>query len=130
MSSSSLSARRLCEPLREVDRRLWAWADWSRQFGGTVGWPSTSVAWRLARVHETGQSMSTGMTPAMQVPDEIAEVEAAVLKLPKELQQVVMVQYFSADPTEAKARRSHLRVSEYSRRLENARWSMKTLLEV
>jgi hypothetical protein len=125
--SANLSFRRLHEPLKEVDRRLWRWGDWSRDMGHTIGWAATSVAWRLAHIHETGQSFSS-VTPEIHMPDDIEEVEKAVLKLPPDLSAIVHIQYFSGDPIELKARRAKLHRGVYSSRLENLRWTMKTLL--
>jgi hypothetical protein len=62
------------------------------------------------------------------MPDDIEEVEKAVLKLPPDLSAIVHIQYFSGDPIELKARRAKLHRGVYSSRLENLRWTMKTLL--
>ena len=125
-----LSVRRLSPLLVPVDARLWQWADWAKDHGENVGWPKTSVAWRLAHAHETGISVAHNPPAPIDMPPAIGETEAAVGRLPEQLATVVIVQYFSSDPFEVKARRARLNRSEYSRRLDNARWAVKTLLGV
>lgn len=127
--SANLSLRRLDQSLHDVEVRLWAWADWARHNGENIGWPGTSVAWRLAHIHEIGASI-VATCPTVEIPEPIADVDEAVSKLDPILKAIVMVHYFSSDPIEVKARRVKRNQSVYSRLLDNARWSVKTLLRL
>ena len=126
-SPCRMAERRLTPELVEIDRRLWAWAEWARSHKENIGWPGTSVAWRMMRDHEIGATIHSDPAP-IHIPEPVALMDRLVGKLHRDMKRAVMANYFSVLPIEFKARHARMRIGQFKRALDNARWTLYVLI--
>jgi DNA-directed RNA polymerase specialized sigma24 family protein len=92
------------------------WAQWAR---GTeyLGLPSKTL---LARWMEQGAGATQRGKPSDIMPDDVAEIDAAVCKLPKPLQTVCKRHYLDSGDLPSKAKRLRISRTNFKNRLESA----------
>lgn len=102
-----------------VHARLEAWGRWSRD-AEVRPFPRVTL---LGRVIEQGASgASQAGRPPIDMPDDIARVDAAVARLGAIDKRVVQTYYLRWEPIEVMARRNKMRVRQFQNVLRRARW--------
>lgn len=130
-----------------AEKRLSAWASWAKANRERLGLPTISLiykamrerseparrSWRVPKLapDESPQLLtaigrqSRSMMPlTVDCPDHIAEVDAAVIRLPADLHTVIMTDYFSYGPIEVRAKQTRWKRARYSQLLESAKYSV------
>lgn len=134
-----------------ADRRLRVWADWARRDQRIGGLPSVTAMqeamasarvgvvrgrvedsyfdektreWRPSVTAKGSPTRQSKPPPTAHASEEIAEVDAAVARLPKRLNRVIMAEYFVYGPREVRAKAAHTSPARYSQLLESARYSV------
>ena len=136
-----------------AERRLNDWAKWAREQRDTLGYPTSSTMYktmkeRLETSKETwkvpklkpdemppqltamGKGTRSMIPPTVgDAPEAVMEVDAIVTRLPKDLRDVIMADYFTYGPIEARARSTRWGRARYSQLLECAKYSVFVALD-
>lgn len=87
---------------RSADSRLYEWGRWSRSPDGWLGLPSRTL---LSRCVEEGPGASHQRVHVLGWPDQIAETDAVVCRLPNIFRKVCIAQYAESGTLPQKAKR-------------------------
>lgn len=118
--------RGLSEHLKEVERRLTSWGQWTRQ-QEEGGFPKRCV---LERFKEGGISAGSPRPPTV-LPQDAAEVDHAIAKLPREWQFVARINWqFGELHREQRALRAGLSDRTFKRRVEVIRDHVRYVLKL
>lgn len=135
-----------------AETRLNAWAGWAKQYSNHQGYPKISLIYkvmrrkarRLGRIEEHRSSeRPTGLLTAQgketlsfrppeigKVPEPIAEVDFVVARLPPDLHEVVMTEYFDDGVRiEDRANATRWGRARYSQLLECAKYVVYASLD-
>lgn len=109
-----------------VHERLEAWGRWARD-SEVRAWPKTTL---LGRVIEQGpMGASQQGKPPINIPDQVAVVDAAVCRLGAIDRGVIQTYYLRWEPIEVMARRHKMRVRQFQNVLRRARWRILGFIE-
>jgi hypothetical protein len=122
-----------------AENRLRAWAKWARHNRETLGYPTISLLYTAMRMRlvsaargEGGALTANGRGTASHTPtadggDECSifvAVDTVVAKLPKDLHDVIIADYFTYGPIEVRCKKTRWRRARYSQLLECAKYSV------
>lgn len=146
-SVDPFAPRKRPSELTYAEARLSAWATWAKDRRHELGYPSISTLYKAMREkstpvgkrikRETGPELTARGTESVvffesrvdEPPEAVAEVEAAVNRLPGDLRLVVTTDYFTIGPIEAKAKLTPWKRARYSQLLESAKYAVYTALD-
>jgi DNA-directed RNA polymerase specialized sigma24 family protein len=117
---------RMDKESRFVHTRLEAWAQWAREFQEARAYPSMSTVGRMMEYGALGASQEG--RPPISMPDEIAEVDAAVARLCDMDNRAIKAYYLHWEPIENCAKRLNMNVRPFQSLLRRARWRMTLFL--
>jgi hypothetical protein len=136
-----------------AERRLSDWAKWARDHRGGLGYPTVSTLYKAMRARlEPGKGTwkvpmvkpnelpplltaigreTRSFTPPTidEAPDAVMEVDAVVVRLPKDLHEVIIADYFTYGPIEVRAKQTRWKRARYCQLLECAKYSVYTALD-
>ncbi len=132
-----------------AEARLNAWASWAREHRAALGYPSVSLLYKVLRrkamrlpalvehprldrfdkpigllTAKGTETLSFRPRDVGEVPEAIAEVDAAVASLPDDLHSVLMADYFTPGPIEVRAKGTRWKRARYSQLLECAKYAV------
>lgn len=121
-----------------AERRLNAWAAWAKEHRIVIGYPTISSLFRvmmdskrrllddMVELHITAQGKQTQSFREVDtfVPEPIAEVDAAVARLPRPLERVITANYFTYGPIEVRAKAAGLKRARFFQLLESAKYAI------
>jgi hypothetical protein len=126
-----------------AENRLSAWATWAKEHRESLGFPNISLLYKAMRqkaMKFKGRAEARSMTAkggemmifrpreVGDVPEPIVEVDVVVAQLPRDLNEVIMADYFTAGPIEARCRVTRWRKARYSQLLECAKYTVYATL--
>jgi hypothetical protein len=112
--------------IQRADERLAQWGNWARK-GEWLGLPSSTM---LARYIEQGAGAHQAGRPPVSIPEDVAEVDAAVCKLVPFLKIVCREHYTTTGEQIAKAKRLGLSKRLYRMRLENSQRQVASWISI
>jgi hypothetical protein len=136
-----------------AEKRLSDWAKWAREHRESLGYPTISTlykamkermepgkgTWKVPKVkpHELpplltamGKETHSFIPPTVgEAPQAVMEVDAVVIRLPKDLHDVIIADYFTYGPIEARAKKTKWKRARYSQLLECAKYSVYAALD-
>lgn len=135
-----------------AERRLSEWAKWAKQNRDGLGYPTISMLYRAMkerlepdRKRETipalrpdelprlptalGKETRSIVAPKVEAPEAVMEVDKVVRKLPKDLHDVIIADYFTYGPIEVRAKKTKWKRARYSQLLECAKYSVFVALD-
>lgn len=132
-----------------AEARLDAWATWAREHRAALGYPKVSMIYKVLRrkamrlgsqvdLPRVGmgdrplgfltargtETVSFKPREVGEVPEAIAEIDSVVATLPADLHAVLMADYFTQGPIEARARATPWKRARYSQLLECAKYAV------
>lgn len=142
-----------------AESRLVAWRDWARDNRGTLGYPTRSLLYQAMqsskvgvirgtahpeeRVEDDGQRVvhypinadgkeTRSSRPVELIgdpPAEIIEVDMIVARLPADLKQVIIADYFTPGPIEVRCKKTRWRRARFFQLLESAKYAVFVQLQ-
>lgn len=136
-----------------AEKRLSDWAKWARDHREGLGYPTISTlykamkerlepgkeAWKVPKVKPNelpplltamGKETRSYLPPTIDdAPEAVMEVDAVVVKLPKDLHEVIIADYFTYGPIEVRAKKTRWKRARYSQLLECAKYSVFAALD-
>ena len=110
-----------------IHAMLEAWGKWAKDME-SHGWPAQTL---LARMIEYGpQGASQQGRPPVAMPDEIAQIDAAVARLCQIDKNAVVAYYTRWEPPDVVAKRLRIKERELRRTLQRARWRLAAWLRI
>jgi hypothetical protein len=123
MGAATVDGRRMNNMDAEtkiVHLRLEAWGRWAKEH--QAAWPASTV---LARIIECGANgASQSGRPPTSMPEPIAQTDAAVARLHRLDQAIVVTYYARWEPIEVMAHRHNLGMRQFQNVLRRARWRL------
>lgn len=120
--------------LTDVDAALEQWAKWALSALSSVGWPAKTLLARLIEYgvigcaqQASGSILVVGRT--LEYDELCAWVETAVMRLPIEERNVIVVAYLSGDPPDVAAIELGVSRGTFDSRLSRARRSVRDYLD-
>lgn len=121
-----------------AENRLFPWAAWARNNRETLGLPTISMLYKAMKqrskpvgrardVHLTARGNGTrSMQPITvgEVPEAVAEVDLVVARLPEDLHEVLVADFFTYGPIEVRCRATRWKRARYSQLLECAKYAV------
>lgn len=111
--------RRMEPDMVYIDARLTQWAAWAKQ-GISLGYPSQSV---YSRDRMIGRP-----PPTAEMPQDVWQVEKAILALKDIERQVLVTYYVNWEPRNVMAKRRNMSVNRFSKLLHRARCQVRDIL--
>jgi hypothetical protein len=136
-----------------AERRLTDWAKWARDNRSGLGYPTISTLYKAMRerlepgkgtwavpklkpnelppsLTAMGKETRSFIPPTVdEAPEAIMEVDVVVVKLPKDLHEVIIADYFTYGPIEVRAKKTRWKRARYSQLLECAKYSVFAALD-
>lgn len=136
-----------------AERRLSEWAKWAKENRCSLGYPTISTLYRAMRerlepgkgawivpklkpnelpplLTAMGKATRSMIPPTVgEAPEAIMEVDAVVIKLPHDLHEVIVADYFTYGPIEVRAKQTKWKRARYSQLLECAKYSVFAALD-
>jgi hypothetical protein len=136
-----------------AEKRLTEWAKWARDNRGNLGYPTISTLYKAMRerlepgkgtwavpklkpnelpplMTAMGKETRSMIPPTVgDAPETVMEVDSVVIKLPKDLHEVIVADYFTYGPIEVRAKKTRWKRARYSQLLECAKYSVYAALD-
>lgn len=135
-----------------AEKRLSDWADWAKANREGLGFPSVSLLYRAMRERleperRKADEMVLGPNERAKLPtalgtqqhvfvatrvdasEAVLEVDAVVMRLPRDLKEVIFADYFTYGPIEVRAKKTRWKRARYSQLLESAKYSVFAALD-
>lgn len=138
-----------------AENRLFPWAKWAKENRETLGHPTISLLYQAMRETKLGVIRGTALPmadehgvvhypinadgratrsfrapPVGEVPEEIVEVDSVVARLPTDLREVLMADFFTYGPIEVRCKRTRWKRARYSQLLESAKYAVFMGLQI
>lgn len=126
LSRDGRCANRMDEESRTVHQRLEGWARWAKSHLLSA-YPSTTI---LARMIECGVVGAAAMAGPIEIPEAVAETDAAVKRLPMLEREAIYRYYLYWEPIEVTAKALNLVVRDLQRLLQRARIRISTTISI
>ena len=104
-----------------VHAHLEAWGRWARD-RGIQGYPRQSITEKAAQYGKLGIPQESNYRGETPIPENIAKVDAAIVRLWKVGQHCVIRYYTHWEPIEVMARHERMPVRRFQEVLRRARW--------
>lgn len=114
--------------LKLVHARLERWGKWAKT-AGVRAWPQVTLLGRIIEQGPVGAAIPTSAVRTA-LPEDIAEVDAAVARLGAIDKAVIRTYYMEWAPVEVMARHRRMKVSTFHATLRRARWRVGDFLTV
>lgn len=145
--------RKRSTALLYAERRLSEWAKWANKNREGLGYPTVAtlytamrerlepgkMKWKIPKIGENdeapiltamGKETRSFIPPTVgEAPEAVMEIDAIVIKLPKDLHEVIVADYFSYGPIEARCKKTRWRKARYSQLLECAKYYVYAALD-
>jgi hypothetical protein len=108
--------------------RATEWAAWARRAGEGVGWPPETLLSRVIREGASGASQG-GKIP-ISMPDQVAEVDREVCRMPPHIRAAFCEHYMTYAASEVKARKLGISRSVFWLRVKAGNWFLYSALQV
>jgi hypothetical protein len=136
-----------------AERRLTEWAKWARENRDGLGYPTISMLYKamkerlepkkMKRVEKwdlepneapkvltaIGVATRNFFTPSVDAPEAIMETDGVVRRLPPDLHEVIIADFFTYGPIEVRAKKTKWKRARYSQLLECAKYSVYAALD-
>jgi hypothetical protein len=126
-----------------AEGRLSCWARWARDNRDSLGFPTTSLLYKAMRQKsERIKALNHGRITARgtetvsftpnyvpEAPEAIAETDRIVAQLPRDLNVVIIADYFTYGPIEVRAGATPWRRARYCQLLEAAKYAVYVSLD-
>lgn len=132
-----------------AENRLAPWAKWAKEHRQALGYPTISLLFKAMQMTKVGiirgraepkadehgeidypinadghETRSMRPPTVGEAPEAIAEVDVVVAGLPKDLHAVIIADYFTYGPIEARCRATRWKRARYSQLLESAKYAV------
>jgi hypothetical protein len=136
-----------------AEKRLTDWSKWARENREGLGYPTISTLYKAMSMRlEPGKGTAkvpklrpNQLPPSLtamgvetrslipptvgEAPEAVMEVDAVVVRLPKDLHDVIIADYFTYGPIELRAKKTKWKRARYSQLLECAKYSVFAALD-
>lgn len=108
--------------------RLTEWAAWARKLGEQIGWPPETLLSRVMREGMNGASQ--GSRPPVDMPEQVAEVDRIISRMPAHIKASICEHYLTYAPSEDKAKRLGIQRSVFWSRIKSGHWFVYSALQI
>lgn len=136
-----------------AENRLYPWAKWAKENRDALGYPTISLLFKAMQITKIGivrgaaypvadehcvvhypinaegrETRSLSPPATGEPPEAIAEVDMVVAKLPRDLHDVLIADFFTYGPIEVRCKVTRFRRARYSQLLEAAKYAVYAAL--